>query len=99
MTDTGLNANIVYTTTSVGPGNLAYTSPASGQIKLTWTASTDDTGVTGYDVGTDGTYIHFADGAAEAVARADLMLGARAFVKKPVRPESVLDALKECGVL
>ena len=26
-------------------------------------------------------------------------LGARAFVKKPVRPESVLDALKECGVL
>jgi CheY-like chemotaxis protein len=26
-------------------------------------------------------------------------LGARAFVKKPVRPESVLDALRECGVL
>jgi CheY-like chemotaxis protein len=26
-------------------------------------------------------------------------LGARAFVKKPVRPESVLDALRECGIL
>jgi two-component system, chemotaxis family, chemotaxis protein CheY len=26
-------------------------------------------------------------------------LGARAFVKKPVRAESILDALKECGVL
>jgi len=26
-------------------------------------------------------------------------LGARAFVKKPVRPQSVLDALHECGVL
>ncbi|MGW2159424.1 galactose-binding domain-containing protein [Nonomuraea sp. NPDC001699] len=32
------------------PGNLAYTEPASGQIKLTWTAATDDVGVTGYDV-------------------------------------------------
>jgi two-component system chemotaxis response regulator CheY len=28
-----------------------------------------------------------------------LELGARAFVKKPVRPQSVLDALRECGVL
>jgi two-component system chemotaxis response regulator CheY len=26
-------------------------------------------------------------------------LGARAFVKKPVRPESVLDALRECGLV
>ncbi|HEY3472791.1 MAG TPA: discoidin domain-containing protein, partial [Amycolatopsis sp.] len=32
------------------PGNLAYTQPASGQIRLTWSASTDNTGVTGYDV-------------------------------------------------
>jgi flagellar hook assembly protein FlgD len=32
------------------PGNLAYTSPASGQLRLTWSASTDNTGVTGYDV-------------------------------------------------
>ncbi|MFG2039648.1 discoidin domain-containing protein [Dactylosporangium sp. NPDC048998] len=32
------------------PGNLAYTQPASGQIKLTWTASTDNVGVTGYDI-------------------------------------------------
>ncbi|WP_410615247.1 discoidin domain-containing protein [Amycolatopsis sp. lyj-109] len=32
------------------PGALAYTQPASGQIRLTWSASTDNTGVTGYDV-------------------------------------------------
>ncbi|NUP76113.1 MAG: glycosyl hydrolase [Nonomuraea sp.] len=32
------------------PGNLAHTEPASGQIKLTWTAATDNVGVTGYDV-------------------------------------------------
>ncbi|MFD5030079.1 discoidin domain-containing protein [Streptomyces sp. NPDC058405] len=32
------------------PANLAFTEPASGQIKLTWGASTDNTGVTAYDV-------------------------------------------------
>jgi hypothetical protein len=32
------------------PTSLAYTLPASGQIKLTWGASTDDVGVTGYDI-------------------------------------------------
>ncbi|MET0133222.1 MAG: discoidin domain-containing protein, partial [Kibdelosporangium sp.] len=32
------------------PGNLAFTQPGSGQIRLTWTASTDNVGVTGYDV-------------------------------------------------
>ncbi|MFD6370786.1 discoidin domain-containing protein [Streptomyces roseolus] len=32
------------------PANLAFTEPATGQAKLTWTASSDDTGVTGYDV-------------------------------------------------
>ncbi|MCM2423163.1 discoidin domain-containing protein [Streptomyces sp. RKAG293] len=32
------------------PAGLAYTQPASGQIKLTWNASTDNVGVTGYDV-------------------------------------------------
>ncbi|EFU43048.1 hypothetical protein PVOR_04748 [Paenibacillus vortex V453] len=32
------------------PGNLAYTEPASGQIKLTWSASADNVGVTGYDI-------------------------------------------------
>ncbi|MFG2839985.1 discoidin domain-containing protein [Streptomyces zaomyceticus] len=32
------------------PANLAYTQPATGQIKLTWNASTDNEGVTGYDV-------------------------------------------------
>lgn len=32
------------------PANLALTEPATGQIKLTWTPSTDDEGVTGYDI-------------------------------------------------
>ncbi|WP_198601482.1 discoidin domain-containing protein [Streptomyces sp. MH60] len=32
------------------PANLVLTEPAAGQIKLTWTASTDDKGVAGYDV-------------------------------------------------
>jgi hypothetical protein len=32
------------------PKNLAYTEPASGQIRLTWDAASDDTGVTGYDI-------------------------------------------------
>ncbi|MEX0172752.1 discoidin domain-containing protein [Streptomyces sp. LMG1-1-1.1] len=37
------------------PANLAFTEPPSGQVKLTWTASSDDTGVTGYDVYANGT--------------------------------------------
>ncbi|MFD1151910.1 discoidin domain-containing protein [Saccharothrix hoggarensis] len=36
------------------PTNLAYTSPQAGQIRLTWSASTDNTGVTGYDVYANG---------------------------------------------
>jgi hypothetical protein len=32
------------------PGGLAFTQPASGQIRLTWNASTDNVGVTGYDI-------------------------------------------------
>ncbi|MEO3860498.1 discoidin domain-containing protein [Acrocarpospora sp. B8E8] len=32
------------------PGNLAFTQPGAGQIRLTWTASTDNVGVTGYDI-------------------------------------------------
>ncbi len=37
------------------PSNLAYTQPASGQIRLTWNASTDNVGVTGYDIYANGT--------------------------------------------
>ncbi|MCW2142865.1 discoidin domain-containing protein [Actinoplanes cyaneus] len=36
------------------PGGLAYSQPASGQIRLTWNASTDNTGVTGYDIYANG---------------------------------------------
>ncbi|MEV8038135.1 discoidin domain-containing protein [Streptomyces sp. NPDC086182] len=32
------------------PSNLALTEPATGQIKLTWNAASDDTAVTGYDI-------------------------------------------------
>ncbi|MFE1269939.1 discoidin domain-containing protein [Streptomyces sp. NPDC058757] len=35
------------------PTNLAFTQPATGQIRLTWNASTDDVGVSGYDVYAD----------------------------------------------
>ncbi|MEU4148647.1 discoidin domain-containing protein [Streptomyces parvulus] len=36
------------------PANLALTEPATGQIRLTWNASSDDTAVTGYDVYANG---------------------------------------------
>ncbi|MEU8610032.1 discoidin domain-containing protein [Actinoplanes sp. NPDC048791] len=36
------------------PGGLALTQPASGQIRLTWNASTDNVGVTGYEVYANG---------------------------------------------
>ena len=37
-------------TPPTAPGNLAYTQPQSGQLKLTWSASTDAVGVTGYNI-------------------------------------------------
>ncbi len=36
------------------PSNLAYTEPGTNQIRLTWSASTDNVGVTGYDVYANG---------------------------------------------
>ncbi|WP_422770324.1 discoidin domain-containing protein [Plantactinospora sp. WMMC1484] len=36
------------------PTNLAYTQPASGQIRLTWNAASDNVGVVGYDVYANG---------------------------------------------
>ncbi len=45
VTRTGQSA-----TPPTAPSNLAYTSPASGQLKLTWSASSDAVGVTGYNV-------------------------------------------------
>nr|WP_208329395.1 discoidin domain-containing protein [Streptomyces sp. 846.5] len=38
------------TTPPSAPTNLAYTQPQTGQIALTWGASTDNVGVTGYDI-------------------------------------------------
>ncbi|WP_329792667.1 discoidin domain-containing protein [Lentzea sp. DG1S-22] len=37
------------------PANLVLTQPQAGQIRLTWNASTDNVGVTGYDVYANGT--------------------------------------------
>ena len=37
------------------PANLTLTEPGAGQVRLTWSASTDDVGVTGYTVYRDGT--------------------------------------------
>jgi hypothetical protein len=45
------------TTAPSAPSNLAYTQPATGQIKLTWGASTDNVGVTGYDIYANNTLI------------------------------------------
>ncbi|WP_374214400.1 discoidin domain-containing protein [Streptomyces sp. Je 1-79] len=39
------------------PASLAFTEPASGQVKLTWGASSDNTGVTGYDIYADNTLL------------------------------------------
>ncbi|WP_189226579.1 discoidin domain-containing protein [Saccharothrix coeruleofusca] len=36
------------------PGDLAYSQPQAGQVRLTWTAATDDVGVTGYDIYANG---------------------------------------------
>ncbi|MBB5839787.1 discoidin domain-containing protein [Kribbella italica] len=36
------------------PGNLSFAEPGTGQIRLAWTASTDNVGVTGYDVYANG---------------------------------------------
>ncbi|MEV4555624.1 discoidin domain-containing protein [Kitasatospora sp. NPDC049285] len=44
------------------PTGLAYTSPGAGQIKLTWNAATDNTGVTGYDVYANGSLLTSVSG-------------------------------------
>ncbi|NYV74489.1 discoidin domain-containing protein [Streptomyces sp. UH6] len=35
------------------PANLAFTEPEAGRVRLTWTASTDDVGVSGYEIYAD----------------------------------------------
>ncbi|GIG68154.1 discoidin domain-containing protein [Phytomonospora endophytica] len=52
VTRTGTGSD---TQAPTAPSNLAYTQPASGQIRLTWNASSDNVGVTGYDVYANGT--------------------------------------------
>ncbi|WP_428950248.1 discoidin domain-containing protein [Streptomyces sp. cg35] len=44
------------------PSGLAYTEPATGQIKLTWKAASDNVKVTGYDIYADGTLRASVDG-------------------------------------
>ncbi|WP_369795881.1 discoidin domain-containing protein [Actinoplanes sp. N902-109] len=42
------------TTAPTSPGTLSYTQPAAGQIRLAWGASSDDVGVTGYEIWANG---------------------------------------------
>jgi len=51
VTRTGQSGDTQAPTT---PGTLSYTQPASGQIRLAWGASTDNVGVTGYNVYANG---------------------------------------------
>ncbi|NEB82308.1 Secreted glycosyl hydrolase [Streptomyces sp. SID14478] len=44
------------------PSSLAYIEPATGQIKLTWKAATDNVAVTGYDIYANGTLRASVDG-------------------------------------
>ena len=44
------------------PSDLAFTEPEPGRIRLTWTASTDDVGVTAYDVYANGAVRASVDG-------------------------------------
>ncbi|OKI49208.1 discoidin domain-containing protein [Micromonospora sp. CB01531] len=46
------------------PTNLAYTEPASGQIRLTWNASSDNVGVTNYDIYRNGNLLTSVPGTA-----------------------------------
>ncbi|MFD2467445.1 CARDB domain-containing protein [Amycolatopsis silviterrae] len=46
------------------PGNVALTEPGSGQVKLTWSPSTDNVGVTAYTVYRDGTPVTTVTGTA-----------------------------------
>ncbi|HEV7655727.1 MAG TPA: discoidin domain-containing protein [Mycobacteriales bacterium] len=45
------------TVAPTAPGGLAFTQPTADTIRLTWTASTDNVGVTGYDVFANGTLL------------------------------------------
>lgn len=44
------------------PTGLAFTQPTSGQIRLTWNASTDNVGVTGYEVHANGALLTTVSG-------------------------------------
>ncbi|MFI6297189.1 discoidin domain-containing protein [Nonomuraea sp. NPDC050790] len=53
------------------PANLAYAQPVSGQIRLTWNASTDNVGVTGYDVYANGALLTSVTGTSHVDQRPD----------------------------
>ncbi|MEU5942814.1 discoidin domain-containing protein [Micromonospora sp. NPDC047548] len=48
------------------PTNLAYTEPTSGQIRLTWNASSDNVGVTNYDIYLNGNLLTSVPGTASS---------------------------------
>jgi fibronectin type 3 domain-containing protein len=49
------------------PGNLTVTGTTSTSVSLSWTASVDDTGVTGYNVYADGDFVATAPGTTHTV--------------------------------
>ncbi|MEU3253522.1 glycoside hydrolase family 6 protein [Streptomyces sp. NPDC006997] len=55
--DDGGNDNGDDTTAPTAPTGLRTTAKTAGSVSLAWTAATDDTGVTGYDVYRDGTRV------------------------------------------
>ncbi|WP_042385124.1 discoidin domain-containing protein [Streptacidiphilus melanogenes] len=57
VTRTGASA-----TPPTAPSNLAYTQPASGQVALTWSAASDQVGVTGYDIYRNGSRLASVSG-------------------------------------
>jgi chitodextrinase len=60
FTDTGSDTcagAVTDTTPPSAPANLSAIAPSGSQVDLSWTASTDNVGVTGYDVLRDGTRI------------------------------------------
>ena len=57
VTRTGASA-----TPPTAPSNLAYTQPASGQVALTWSAASDQVGVTGYNIYRNGSKLASVSG-------------------------------------
>lgn len=59
---------VVDTQAPTAPANLITSNPSSNSISLSWTASTDNIGVTGYDIYKDGTFYATVTGTTATVS-------------------------------